>query len=29
MHAYENLDGFDVKMEENLGGVHMEPNQFA
>lgn len=28
-HAYENLDGFDMEMEKNLGGVQMEPNQFA
>jgi hypothetical protein len=28
-YAHENLDGFDMEVEENLGGVQMAPNMFA
>ena len=29
LFAYENLGGFDMKVEENWGGVQMAPNMFA
>ena len=29
LYAYENLGGFNMEVEENLGGVQMSPNMFA
>lgn len=29
LHAHENLEGFDVEMEDNLGEAPMEDHQFA